>query len=99
MLKGGGGEFEHHPAKDIRVHGLHLGQPWEGATGITAPGHMRLAETDAALAALWSGTATDPFATAIVTSTATLALEALGRPDAAALSRALWHRRHCTQAA
>uniref|UniRef100_UPI00321BC9AA hypothetical protein n=1 Tax=Mycolicibacterium poriferae TaxID=39694 RepID=UPI00321BC9AA len=45
VLKGGGGEFEHHPTKDIAIFGLRNGAPWTGTTGIHADGRRRLAET------------------------------------------------------
>ncbi|APX89165.1 glycosyl transferase family 3 [Brevirhabdus pacifica] len=99
VLKGGGGEFEHHPAKDITLHGLSDGAPWEGSTGAPVSGHRRLSETGATLAEVWHGARADPFAEAIVTSTAALALAATGLADAAPLARDLWHRRHQANAA
>lgn len=93
VLKGGGGEFEHHPAKDISVFGLRSGAPWQGQSGQPLTGHMRLvdAPTDpAALRALWEGRLHDPFAEAIVISTAELALETLGARQSA---RDLWAAR------
>ena len=99
VLKGGGGEFEHHPAKDITLHGLTDGLPWEGPTGTTASGHQRLSDTGSTLAEVWSGTVRDDFATAIITSTATLALQALGTRDAGRVARDLWHHRHGDRAA
>ncbi|SIS64540.1 Anthranilate phosphoribosyltransferase [Roseivivax lentus] len=93
VLKGGGGEFEHHPAKDIEVFGLRAGAPWQGRTGQRLDAHRRLADaSDApnALVDLWSGRRRDPFAEAIVLSTADLALETLGAPVEA---RSLWQQR------
>lgn len=103
VLKGGGGEFEHHPAKDIQLFGLRDGAAWEGRTGTLAEGHRRLGEasTDpAALAALWDGTAEDDFALAIVIGTAALALETAGvTENGEAMARALWRDRRRRRAA
>ena len=99
VLKGGGGEFEHHPAKDITLHGLSGGQPWEGPTGTATTGHQRLSDTASTLAEVWSGTDRCDFATAIITSTATLALQALGTPDAGRVALDLWRHRHDARAA
>lgn len=93
VLKGGGGEFEHHPAKDISIFGLRGGTPWQGQSGQSVAGHLRLADapTDrAALRALWQGSLRDPFAEAIVISTADLALGTLG---STASARDLWAAR------
>lgn len=92
VLKGGGGEFEHHPAKDIALHGIRNGAAWEGGTGIALSGHQRLSETETSLPDLWSG-ARDDFATAIVTSTAALALQAAGVDDPHLTAQHLWHSR------
>ena len=92
VLKGGGGEFEHHPAKDITLHGVRNGAAWESGTGIALSGHQRLSETETSLADLWSG-AQDDFATAIVTSTAALALQAAGVDDPHLTAQHLWHSR------
>ncbi|ASM71817.1 MULTISPECIES: glycosyl transferase family protein [Roseobacteraceae] len=99
VLKGGGGEFEHHPTKDITLHGLHNGAIWEGQTGTALTGHLRLSETDSRLSDVWNGTVQDEFATAIITSTAALVLGACGRADANHLALDLWARRHHAKAA
>ncbi len=99
VLKGGGGEFEHHPTKDITLHGLQDGAIWEGQTGTALSGHQRLSETDSTLADVWQGRIQDPFAMAIIISTAALALEACGIADPARLARDLWLRRHDAKAA
>ena len=100
IIKGGGGEFERHPSKDITVFGLrdgeHIQAPAKPLTGDT----RRLHETDAAidLRALWEGQRADPFAIATITGTAAIALwtlKAAPTLDAAhALSRRLWAARH-----
>ncbi len=100
VLKGGGGEFEHHAAKDIEIFGLRGGQSWTGKTGQQAQGHQRLAEAapddPQALTMLWDGSLRDPFAEAIVLSTADLALDTLGAPERA---RDLWEARGALSAA
>ncbi len=99
VLKGGGGEFEHHPTKDIALHGLTNGALWEGPTGAPLSGHQRLSNTDSTLAEVWHGDRADTFATTVVTSTAGLALSALGVPDPFRTAQDLWQRRHHAQAA
>ena len=96
VIKGGGGEFERNPAKAIAGFGLRGGAPWEA----TAPALMdeirRMddgARDPAALAALWAGALSDPFAEAIVTGTAALALETLGVADPREAAQALWQAR------
>ncbi len=99
VLKGGGGEFEHHPAKDITLHGLTDGALWDGPTGTSVAGHQRLSDTDSTLAQVWQGDVRDAFATAIITSTAALALTACGCPDAHRAAADLWQHRHRARAA
>ncbi|SLN28387.1 glycosyl transferase family protein [Pseudooctadecabacter jejudonensis] len=100
IIKGGGGEFERHPSKDICVFGLrdgaHIQTPAPAATNNT----RRLHETGHAidLSALWHGHLNDAFAIATVTGTAGLALYALKAAPtvekADKLARALWEARH-----
>jgi anthranilate phosphoribosyltransferase len=99
VLKGGGGEFEHHPAKDITLHGLTQGAIWEGTTGAPLTGHQRLSETTSTLSQVWHGEQTDDFAAAIITSTAALALSAVGAEKPEALAQDLWQSRHRSAAA
>ncbi|MHA6346905.1 glycosyl transferase family protein [Roseivivax sp. CAU 1761] len=99
VLKGGGGEFEHHPVKDIQLFGLRGGAPWEGRSGTLAEGHRRLGEAGGApeaLAALWQGRREDDFALAVVLGTAALALETAGlaaEGEGIARAEALWQAR------
>ncbi|WP_116131426.1 glycosyl transferase family protein [Tropicimonas sp. IMCC34043] len=104
IIKGGGGEFERNPAKDVPVSGLRGNAAFEiVAPELLAETSVRLAEgpelplAAASLTALWSGAARDIFAEAIVCGTAGLALMALGAaPDVAAadaLARQLWETR------
>ena len=97
VLKGGGGEFEHHPAKDIAIFGLRDGEPWNGLTGRPVAAHQRLADAPAepeALADIWTGARTDAFAEAIVLSTASLALETAGVADPERMARDVWAARN-----
>jgi anthranilate phosphoribosyltransferase len=95
ILKGGGGEFERHPSKDITLYRLHAGQPCTEVMPALVPEPRRLADHPVppqALADLWSGDLHDPFAVAVVTGTAAAALVALGHDPATAdrHARQLW---------
>ena len=98
VLKGGGGEFEQNPAKDIALFGLRDGQVWTDTATAKANTHTRLAEgveasDPSALAALWTGALDDGFALNIVLGTADLALQTLGATETAA---DLWAQRNRT---
>lgn len=96
VIKGGGGEFERNPSKDIQVFGLRDGQPWDMLVPPCQDDARRLndGETDLArLSALWSGELDDPFAKGIVLATAALALDTLGVAEAEAKAAALWDAR------
>ncbi|MBY6153873.1 glycosyl transferase family protein [Vannielia litorea] len=100
VLKGGGGEFERHPSKDIALYGTRGGTRWEASAPALEDDHRRLADESpdpADLARLWSGELTDPFATAIVLGTAELALETCGL--APSLAQEAWAARHTARAA
>lgn len=109
VLKGAGGEFERAPAKTIQLLGLCCGEQFDTplppllpeATGRLSEGTDL--DTPEALANLWSGTITDPYAEAIVTGTAAAALLTLGavRDIAAAddMTADLWSRRSRDRAA
>lgn len=102
VIKGGGGEFECHPAKEIAGFGLRDGVPMQITAPATQAEVRRLDDgtTDPArLSALWSGTIDDPFAEAIVLGTAALALDTLGHPRPTTTARELWTRRHSMIAA
>ena len=96
VIKGGGGEFERHPSKDIAAFGLRGGGPWSATFAAQFDEPRRLAARDADpadLHAMWLGTRDDQFAEAVVLGTAALALDTLGvaNPDTAAA--ALWQNR------
>ena len=98
VLKGGGGEFERNPAKDIALFGLRDGQAWTDTAAAKANTHKRLAEgveasDPSALPTLWTGALDDGFALNIVLGTADLALQTLGATETAA---DLWAQRNRT---
>ncbi|ARE40374.1 Anthranilate phosphoribosyltransferase [Rhodovulum sp. P5] len=102
VLKGGGGEFERHPSKDIALFGLRDGQPWQAGSPALLEDTRRLADTlndPADLARLWRGELSDPFAESVVIGTAALALDTAGRTDCLPLARTLWADRHDAKAA
>ncbi|WP_172331319.1 glycosyl transferase family protein [Mangrovicoccus sp. HB161399] len=81
VIKGGGGEFERHPAKQILVYGLEAGAVHEQTVDPLIEETRRLADADPQkgdLGRLWTGERADPFAEATVTGTAALALLAAG---------------------
>ena len=99
VVKGGGGEFECHPAKALAGFGLRNGDAFEATYPARLPGNTRLAEGPApktSLKGLWSGVDQDPFAEAIVLGTAARALETLGHKDPEAQAQTLWTTRHET---
>ncbi|MGG7565413.1 glycosyl transferase family protein [Rhodovulum sp. DZ06] len=80
-IKGGGGEFERHPSKTVTLEGLRGGAPFIAEAPALVDESRRLKDGDAdpgRLPALWTGAAEDPFAEAVVTGTAALALMTLG---------------------
>ncbi|MEM5521744.1 glycosyl transferase family protein [Sulfitobacter sp. AS59] len=99
IIKGGGGEFERHPSKDIVCFGLRSGQHIQHNAPALLSETRRLHEENATVdpMALWRGETRDPFAEATVTGTAALALWTLD-PDATlaqaqATADALWSNR------
>jgi anthranilate phosphoribosyltransferase len=96
VIKGGGGEFERNPSKDIMAFGLRDGAPWEHhfAPDLDATRKLNDGEVDPArLADLWSGMLDDAFARGIVISTAALALDTLGVDDPTGAAHRLWASR------
>lgn len=80
VLKGGGGEFERHPAKTIDLYGLRAGEAVEYIAPPLVDEKRRLAESDIApdrFAALWNGEVEDAFAGHVVVGTAAAALVAV----------------------
>lgn len=101
VIKGGGGEMERHPGKDVTGQGLRAGAIWEDVYPGLCPVQSRLSEMPATtdLAALWRGEVTCPVASDIVIGTAAIALDTLGQPEAEALARQLWQDRFTALAA
>ena len=96
IIKGGGGEFERHPAKPVRLFGLRDGERFEDILPPRLDRHIRMAEGPADgvdLEALWHGTRRDAFAEAVVIGTAALALATLGIDDPAGEASRLWKSR------
>lgn len=86
VIKGGGGEFERHPAKDIAAFGLRSGAAWDETCPALRAETRRLADT--------AHTSTFPlpsaFETDVITGTAALALDTLGVPDPTTRAQGLW---------
>lgn len=103
VIKGGGGEFERNPTKDVAVFGLRSSVDLNMSAKAIEHGARKLHEPDhpVDLTELWSGGADNAFAKATVTGTAALALWTLGAaatlPKAEAMASALWQDRHQTQ--
>ncbi|MEM9869797.1 MAG: glycosyl transferase family protein [Pseudomonadota bacterium] len=87
VIKGGGGEFERHPAKDVAAFGLRAGAPWEASIPAMRQETRRLA---AGSAEAWDPSAPNDFETDVIIGTAALALDTLGVPDSANAAQHLW---------
>ncbi|MEP3345769.1 MAG: glycosyl transferase family protein [Litoreibacter sp.] len=94
VIKGGGGEFERHPSKEIAAFGLREGVAWEGVVPATTQDPRRLSSTqDASLLAAWEHTEVGAFEVEIVVGTAALALDTLGVRDSRSAALAQWDAR------
>lgn len=99
IIKGGGGEFERHPGKEVTLFGLRRGQHIQLPVPALQSATRRLHDTNQQidLAALWRGDDDDPFATTTVTGTAALALWTLDPhmtlTQAHAMAERLWAAR------
>ena len=95
VIKGGGGEFERHPAKDVAAFGLRDGAAWEGNFHAFIAETRRLAEPTAAYdLAQPSG-----FDEQVIIGTAAAALATLGTTNVEGTARRLWHARQPRDAA
>jgi anthranilate phosphoribosyltransferase len=100
IIKGGGGEFERHPSKDITVFGLRDGAHIQQIIPAELSQTRRLHEAGENIdpAALWQGALQNEFAQATVIGTAALALWTLRAAPTAAdtyqMSQELWAGRH-----
>ena len=106
VLKGGGGEFERHPAKTVSLYGLAGGAPFEIPAPPLVDAHRRLADpaSDRAhMLSVWRRETADPWGEAIVIGTAAAALLAL-QPDQTLIgteaeAQELWRERQPNVAA
>lgn len=96
VIKGGGGEFERNPGKDIAGFGLREGVSVEHSYPALHPDARRLSDGVAAqdIGAVWRGEVKDAVAKRIVIGTAALALDTLGHASADDLAAELWANRH-----
>ncbi len=106
VIKGGGGEFERHPSKTVRMFGLRDAAPFELDLPPLEAEARRLADEEPNpldLTALWEGRLESEFAQSVVTGTAAAALLAAGQAQdiatAQTLADDLWRRRHAELAA
>jgi anthranilate phosphoribosyltransferase len=103
IIKGGGGEFERHPSKDIILFGLRYGAHIQEVAAPLLHDTRRLHEADDRidLHGLWHGHVSEAFAVATITGTAALALWTLKAAptlaDADQMARTLWTRRLHTE--
>ncbi|KQB97392.1 glycosyl transferase family 3 [Loktanella sp. 1ANDIMAR09] len=95
VIKGGGGEFERHPAKDIAAFGVRAGALWEGSFHALIDDTRRLAEPTAAYDLMQPSV----FDEQIISGTAAAALATLGMADAEDTARRLWRARKPRDAA
>lgn len=100
IIKGGGGEFERHPSKDVTVFGLRGGAHIQQVVPAISAQTRKLHEVETVVdpRALWCGDAVDDFACQTVTATAALALWTL-KNDAdfdtcQQRAETLWAKRH-----
>ncbi|MEM6386907.1 MAG: glycosyl transferase family protein [Pseudomonadota bacterium] len=100
VIKGGGGEFERTPAKDVLSFGLRDSAAWSRTFSAECAETRRpdIAE-EPRLADLWEGREASEFATETVLGTAALALETLGIAAPAETAAALWAGRTLSRAA
>lgn len=103
IIKGGGGEFERQPSKDVMVFGLRDGAHIQETAAHILQDTRKLHEAGETinLSDLWQGCVRDPFAIATITGTAALALWTLKAAptfdEAHQMSRGLWASRHHTE--
>ena len=99
IIKGGGGEFERYPGKDVVCHGFGPQGAWPKVPAILDDTRRMTEITNDPdhLGALWDGSWHHPFAMATVLGTAALALLSLGASatlsDAEARAARLWAAR------
>ncbi|WP_297781603.1 glycosyl transferase family protein [uncultured Roseovarius sp.] len=83
VIKGGGGEFERHPAKAISAFGLRGGVAWDDVLPALLPETRRLSEPlGETLGPRWATQSPDVFERAVVAGTAAAAFATLGARSA-----------------
>ena len=97
VIKGGGGEFERTPAKDIAAFGLRGGAPWQEVCHATWPAAQRLGDSTVPDLKDWANL--PGFERAVVTGTTAMALDTVGVPQAAQMAQALWSENSAKRAA
>lgn len=91
VIKGGGGEFERHPSKQIDAFGLRHGKFCQSSLPALSKETRRLAEASSPpLKVAKDPHALPAFETKIIFGTAALALDTLGHADAAEMVADLW---------
>lgn len=82
VVKGGGGEFECHPAKDIAAFGLRGGTLWQATLPARLSDTRRLCEPSGSeLCSRWAAQTPNTFETAIIEATAQAARDTLTGPQ------------------
>ncbi|MDJ0820271.1 MAG: glycosyl transferase family protein [Paracoccaceae bacterium] len=100
VIKGGGGEFERHPAKRTEAFGLRNGTPWQATFHPLISETRRLADsTGFGLTDLRQNTPTPAFEKSVILGTAALALDTLGQSNALQTAEALWSEHQTRYAA
>ena len=99
MIKGGGGEFERHPSKDIAAYGLRAHTFWEATFAALNPDTRRLSEPDLPIPHDLTWTSPEPFERDMITGTTALALSTLGLGDSAGEAQRLWQEHRPKKAA
>ncbi|MEL6236299.1 MAG: glycosyl transferase family protein [Pseudomonadota bacterium] len=97
VIKGGGGEFERHPGKEVAAFGLRAGASWQRVYPALTADARRLADLDATpadLPRLWEENRAPAFGRDLVMGTASLAFETLGAADGMDEAERLWPARH-----
>lgn len=102
VIKGGGGEFERHPSKEIAAFGLRQGAGWQEVFPALVDETRRLASsTGPKLEDVWQGKTNSEFERMTVLGTAALAFQTLGvrKNDAFSLAEDCWCNRTTKTAA
>lgn len=91
VIKGGGGEFERHPSKQIAAFGLRHGRLYQSVLPALLDETRRLSSASAPpLIAARQPRTLPAFETQTIVGTARLALETLGHSDATDMAASLW---------